>query len=158
MKKYKIEFTEDEIFYLNLIFEYAYRDIKKTIEEYEKRTMSKNLRKEVKDIAQRMINVCKDQKKSFNPLYQRIEKVKNSILYDQLLEEEAKEELKLSEVKKLADVAKETEIPKRTLQQRLDLPGFGLVEGKDFIRSGKRQPTFLTPEGVKKIIRKEGSK
>lgn len=57
----------------------------------------------------------------------------------------------LEDFKTLREVAEETGIHIKTLQQRLDLPGFNLTEGKDFKRLGDRQPTFLSPVGIRKI-------
>lgn len=61
----------------------------------------------------------------------------------------------LKDIVTLRDIAKKTGIEIRTLQQRLDLPGFNMVEGEDFRRLGQGQSTILTPKGVKKIILKE---
>jgi hypothetical protein len=62
--------------------------------------------------------------------------------------------LELSDIKTLQEVARETGIPIRTLQDRLTLKGFGMIEGKDYRKLGLRQPTLLSPEGVKKITKK----
>jgi hypothetical protein len=56
----------------------------------------------------------------------------------------------LKDIKKLTDVAKEYDIPIRTLQDRLNR----LVEGEDYMRLGKRLPTIITPTGIEKIINK----
>ncbi len=61
----------------------------------------------------------------------------------------------LKDIVTLRDVAKKTGIEIRTLQQRLDLPGFNMVEGEDFRRLGQGQSTILTVKGAKKIIIKE---
>ena len=61
----------------------------------------------------------------------------------------------LKDIVTLRDIAKETGIEIRTLQQRLDLPGFNMVEGEDFRRLGQGQSTILTPKGAKKIVLKE---
>lgn len=59
----------------------------------------------------------------------------------------------LKDIKTLRQVSEESGIEIRTLQQRLGLPNFGLIEGVDFKRLGKRQSTILTPAGVKKILK-----
>lgn len=62
--------------------------------------------------------------------------------------------MKLSDIKTLQDIARETGIPVRTLQDRLGLKGFNMIEGEDYRKLGLRQPTLLSPEGVKKILKK----
>lgn len=62
--------------------------------------------------------------------------------------------MKLSEIKTLQEVARETGIPVRTLQDRLDLKSLNMIEGEDYKKLGQRLPTLLSPEGVKKIISK----
>ena len=59
--------------------------------------------------------------------------------------------MKLSDIKTLQEVARETGIPVRTLQDRLSLKSFGMIEGEDYKKLGLRQPTILSPLGVKKI-------
>lgn len=61
--------------------------------------------------------------------------------------------MNLKDIKTLREVAEESGIEIRTLQQRLDLPNFGLIEEVDFKRLGKRQSTILTPIGIKKILK-----
>lgn len=62
--------------------------------------------------------------------------------------------MKLSDIKTLQDIARESGIPVRTLQDRLCLKGFNMIEGEDYRKLGLRQPTLLSPEGVKKILKK----
>jgi len=62
--------------------------------------------------------------------------------------------LKLYEVKTLQEVARETGIPVRTLQDRLILKSLNMIEGEDYKKLGVRLPTLLSPEGVKKITSK----
>lgn len=59
--------------------------------------------------------------------------------------------MKLSEIKTLREVATENNIPATTLQGRL----FKLIEGVDYKTLGKRQPTLLSPSGIKKILKKD---
>ena len=59
--------------------------------------------------------------------------------------------LKLSNIKTLTEVSEIYKIPLKTLQSRLK----NLEENIDFKRLGKRQPTILTPKGIKKIIKKK---
>lgn len=62
--------------------------------------------------------------------------------------------MKLSDIKKLQDVARESGISFHTLQARLELKSFNMVEGEDYLRLGKGQSILLSPEGVKKITKK----
>lgn len=62
--------------------------------------------------------------------------------------------LKLSDIKTLQEVARETQIPVRTLQDRLSLKSFNMIEGEDYKKLGLRQPTLLSPQGVEKITKK----
>jgi hypothetical protein len=62
--------------------------------------------------------------------------------------------VKLSDIKTLQEVARETGISVRTLQDRLTLKGFNMIESEDYRKLGLRQPTLLSPEGVKKITKK----
>jgi hypothetical protein len=55
--------------------------------------------------------------------------------------------MKLKDIKTLADIARENNIPVRTLQDRLKK----LKEGEEYIRLGKRMPTLLTPGAAEKI-------
>jgi len=55
----------------------------------------------------------------------------------------------------LRDLAKRTGIKIKTLQKRLDLKSFNMVEGEDFTRLGDRQSTLLSPSGVKKIMKED---
>jgi hypothetical protein len=61
--------------------------------------------------------------------------------------------LKLSDIKTLQEVSREYNIPFPTLQTRLELKSFGLIEGEDFKRLGKRLPTLLSPSGIEKITK-----
>lgn len=63
--------------------------------------------------------------------------------------------MKITEVKTLQEVSREYEIPFSTLQTRLSLKSFGLIEYVDYRKLGKRQPTIFTPEGIKKITNKK---
>lgn len=62
--------------------------------------------------------------------------------------------MKLSDIKTLQEVSREYNIPFSTLQTRLSLKSFGLIEGEDYKKLGKRLPTLLSPEGVKKLTKK----
>jgi hypothetical protein len=61
--------------------------------------------------------------------------------------------MKLSDIKTLQQVARETGISFHTLQTRLESKNRGLIEGEDYIKLGKRLPTLLSPEGVEKLIK-----
>lgn len=63
--------------------------------------------------------------------------------------------MEFDDIKKLQEVADEYSIPLKTLQSRLD--SRNLIEGVDCKRLGRRMPTLLSPEGVKKIT-EEGEK
>ena len=58
--------------------------------------------------------------------------------------------MKLSEIKTLTEVSEKYRVPLKTLQSRLK----NLEEDIDYKRLGKRQPTLLSPIGIKKIINK----
>lgn len=60
--------------------------------------------------------------------------------------------MKLSDIKTLQEVARETDIPVRTLQDRLVLKSLNMIEGEDYRKLGARQPTLLSPQGVEKIL------
>lgn len=62
--------------------------------------------------------------------------------------------MKITEVKTLQEVSREYNIPFPTLQARLSLKSFNLIEDVDYRKLGKRQPTIFTPEGIKKITKK----
>lgn len=62
--------------------------------------------------------------------------------------------MKLSDIKTLQEVSREYQISFSTLQTRLELKSFGLIEGEDYRKLGKRQPTLLSPEGISKIMRR----
>ena len=62
--------------------------------------------------------------------------------------------MKLSDIKTLQEVAREYNIPVRTLQDRLSLKSLNMLEGKDFKKLGLRLPTLLSPQGINKIISK----
>ncbi|MGE5628397.1 MAG: hypothetical protein ACM3X7_09800 [Solirubrobacterales bacterium] len=61
--------------------------------------------------------------------------------------------MKLSDIKTLAEISEEYNIPVSTLKLRLTLKGFDLIEGEDYKKLGPRMPTLLSPEGVKKITK-----
>lgn len=63
--------------------------------------------------------------------------------------------MKLSDIKTLQEVARENDIPFPTLQGRLNLKSLGLIEGTDYKKLGKRQPTLLSPSGIEKILNKK---
>ena len=58
--------------------------------------------------------------------------------------------MKLSDIKKLTEVAEIYDIPIETLRSRLK----NLEKDVDYKILGERQPTLLTPIGIKKIISK----
>lgn len=62
--------------------------------------------------------------------------------------------MKLSDIKTLQEVSREYGISFSTLQTRLGLKNFGLVEGQDYRKLGRGQPTILSPEGIEKITKK----
>ena len=62
--------------------------------------------------------------------------------------------MKLSDIKTLQEVAREYNIPVRTLQDRLILKSLDMIEGKDYKKLGLRLPTLLSPQGIIKIISK----
>lgn len=62
----------------------------------------------------------------------------------------------IMEIKTLQEVAKENGIPFPTLQTRLSLKSFDLIEGVDYRRLGKRQPTIFTKKGAEKILKTRG--
>lgn len=62
--------------------------------------------------------------------------------------------MKLSDIKTLQEVSREYNIPFPTLQTRLTLKSFNMIEGIDYRKLGKRLPTLLSPTGIKKIIKK----
>ena len=59
--------------------------------------------------------------------------------------------MKLSDVKTAKEVALENNIPIRTIHFRID--NCGLIEGIDYKKLGERQPTLLSPSGIKKILK-----
>lgn len=61
--------------------------------------------------------------------------------------------MKLSEIKTLQEVSREYGIPFPTLQTRLTLKGFEMIEGEDYKKLGKRMPTILSPSGIMKITK-----
>jgi len=61
--------------------------------------------------------------------------------------------MKLKDIKTLQDVARETGIPVRTLQDRLSLKSFGMIENIDYRKLGLRMPTLLSPQGVEKLLK-----
>lgn len=62
--------------------------------------------------------------------------------------------MNLNDIKTLQEVSREYNIPFPTLQTRLTLESFGLIEGEDYKRLGKRLPTLLSPRGIEKITKK----
>jgi len=62
--------------------------------------------------------------------------------------------MELRDIKTLQEVARESGIPVRTLQDRLKLKSMEMVEGLDFKKLGVRMPTLLSPNGVEKILNK----
>lgn len=62
--------------------------------------------------------------------------------------------MKLSDIKTLQEVSREYNIPFPTLQTRLTLESFNMIEGVDYRKLGKRLPTLLSPTGIEKIIKK----
>lgn len=60
----------------------------------------------------------------------------------------------LNAIKTLRQVSKESGIPIKTLQTRLNLPSFNMVEGEDFKKLGDRQPILLSPQGIRKITKR----
>lgn len=63
--------------------------------------------------------------------------------------------MKLNDIKTLQEVARETGIPVRTLQDRLSLKSLNMIEGEDYRKLGVRLPTLLSPQGIEKIIKKK---
>lgn len=61
--------------------------------------------------------------------------------------------MELKDIKTLQEVSKEYNIPFPTLQSRLKLKSYGMVEGIDYKKLGKRMPTLLSPKGIEKIIK-----
>lgn len=64
--------------------------------------------------------------------------------------------MNLSDIKTLREVSEETGIYVKTLQKRLELKSYGMIEGEDFKRLGERQPILLSPSGIKKITQDKG--
>jgi len=77
-----------------------------------------------------------------------------SVYADRNYEKSELLKMKLSEIKTLQDVAKEYDISFHTLQTRLKSKNFNLIENEDYRRMGKGQSILLSPEGVKKIVKK----
>ena len=61
--------------------------------------------------------------------------------------------MKLTDIKTIHEVSKEFNIPVPTLNARLKLTSFDLIENVDFRRMGKGQGVLLSPIGVEKIIK-----
>lgn len=61
--------------------------------------------------------------------------------------------MKLTEIKTMQEIAKEYGIAYQTLQTRIRLESFGLIEGVDYRRLGQRQPTLFSPSGINKITK-----
>jgi len=62
--------------------------------------------------------------------------------------------MELRDIKTLQEVARESGIPVRTLQDRLKLKSMEMIEGEDFKKLGGKLPTLLSPKGVEKILNK----
>lgn len=58
--------------------------------------------------------------------------------------------MNLKDIKTLREVALESNIPITTLTDRIK--SRELIEGIDYKKLGIRQPTILSPEGIKKIL------
>lgn len=56
--------------------------------------------------------------------------------------------MNIKDIKTLSEISEEYNIPVKTLQSRLK----NLDEGIDYKRLGKRQPTILSPNGIRKLI------
>lgn len=63
--------------------------------------------------------------------------------------------MNLKDIKTLREVAKENNISVFTLKTRLESKNFDLIDGEDFKKLGERQPTLLSPSGIKKILKKD---
>lgn len=61
--------------------------------------------------------------------------------------------MKLKDIKTLQEVSREYNIPYPTLQTRLKLESYGLIEGIDYKKLGQRMPTLLSLSGIEKIIK-----
>jgi hypothetical protein len=61
--------------------------------------------------------------------------------------------MKLTDIKTIHDISTEYNIPIPTLNARLKLESFNLIENVDFRRMGKGQGILISPTGVKKITR-----
>lgn len=62
--------------------------------------------------------------------------------------------MKLNDITTIQNVSLDYEIPVPTLVTRLTLKSLKLIEGNDYKRMGKGQSVLLSPEGVKKLIKK----
>lgn len=56
--------------------------------------------------------------------------------------------MNIKDIKTLSEISEEYNIPVKTLQSRLK----NLDEGIDYKRLGKRLPTILSPNGIRKLI------
>ena len=61
--------------------------------------------------------------------------------------------MKLKDIKTTKQIALENNIPIRTVHNRIE--SCGLIEGIDYRKLGERQPTLISPSGVKKILKKD---
>lgn len=61
--------------------------------------------------------------------------------------------MKLTDIKTLKEISTEYNIPFTTLQTRLTLKSFNLIENEDYRRMGKGQSIIFSPEGVEKITK-----
>ena len=62
--------------------------------------------------------------------------------------------MKLSDIKTLKEISDEYNIPVVTLKKRISYKSFDMIKGVDYKSLGERQATILSPEGIKKIIKK----
>lgn len=59
--------------------------------------------------------------------------------------------MNLNDIKTLKEVSEEIEVSVKTLQGRLILKSFNMIENEDYKKLGERQPTILSALGVRKI-------
>ena len=62
--------------------------------------------------------------------------------------------MKLKDITTIQKVSLDYGIPVSTLVTRLTLKSLKLIEGDDYKRMGKGQSVLISPEGVKKLIKK----
>lgn len=63
--------------------------------------------------------------------------------------------MKLKDITTIQKVSLDYGIPVSTLVTRLTLKSLKLIEGDDYKRMGKGQSVLISPEGVKKLIKKK---